>query len=240
MGHFVQYCPIAIAADVIGDRWTPLVLRELLLGSTRFNEIHRGIPHVSRSLLTGRLRRLERLGILTHSVDDAGTLRYKLTPSGDALACRLVTLGEWAVQWSLGDPAPEQIDPHLLLWRMHRRVHLEALPARRVTIQFDFRRPYAMRAWLVLDHLDSTVCIHDPGYEVDVWVNADAKALQLVWIGKLTLETAVEQGQLTIDGPRQLTRGFEHWFAWSPFHDLVAASCQTPSPGTPPAVQFSH
>jgi DNA-binding HxlR family transcriptional regulator len=242
MGDFVQYCPIAIAADVIGDRWTPLVLRELLLGSTRFNEIHRGIPHVSRSLLAGRLRRLERLGILTRSVDDSGTPHYELTPSGDALACQLITLGEWAVQWSLGDPTPEQIDPQLLLWRMHRRVNLDSVPARRVTIQFDFHRPHTARGWLVLDHHDSTVCVHDPGYDVDVWVKADATALLKVWIGKLRFETAVERNQLTIDGPRQLTTGFSRWFTWSPFHDLVVANDRTPSPAkaAPTAVQSSH
>jgi DNA-binding HxlR family transcriptional regulator len=223
MGTFVQYCPIAIAADVIGDRWTPLVLRELLLGSTRFNEIHRGIPHVSRSLLTGRLRRLERLGILTHSIDDAGTPRYELTPPGTDLASRIRTLGEWAVQWSLGDPTPAQVDPHLLLWRMHRRLHVDALPPHRVTIQFDFERPHALRAWLVLDHRDGTVCIHDPGYDVDVWITADARALQMVWIGRLSLATAIACGQVTVDGPSALTRGFPEWFSWSPFSQLVAA-----------------
>jgi DNA-binding HxlR family transcriptional regulator len=229
MGDFVQYCPIAIAADVIGDRWTPLVLRELLLGSTRFNEIHRGIPHMSRSLLTGRLRRLERLGIIIRSTGTE-VAHYELTPPGTALASTLITLGEWAVQWSLGDPTPEQIDPQLILWRMHRRLHADALPQRRVTIQFDFERPHALRAWLVLDHHDSTVCIHDPCFEVDLWVTADARALQLVWIGKLSLEAAIERGQITIGGPHALTRDFGTWFAWSPFHHLVSTrAAATPS-----------
>jgi DNA-binding HxlR family transcriptional regulator len=223
MAAFVQYCPIAIATDVIGDRWTPLVLRELLLGSTRFNEIQRGLPRISRSLLSGRLRRLEHLSLLTRS-DDPATPRYALTPAGADLAARLVSLGEWAVTWSLGDPTPEQVDPHLLLWRMHRRLHVDHLPAHRVTIQFDFARPHALRAWMVLDHRAGTVCVQDPGYEVDLTVHADAAALQRVWIGRLAFDDALRAEAITVVGPGPLVRGFPQWFTWSPFRQLVAGT----------------
>jgi DNA-binding HxlR family transcriptional regulator len=221
MAAFVQYCPIAIATDVIGDRWTPLVLRELLLGSTRFNEIQRGLPRISRSLLAGRLRRLEHLRLVTRSTDPTAP-RYELTPAGADLAARLSTLGEWAVRWSLGDPTPEQVDPHLLLWRMHRRLHVEQLPEQRVTIRFDFDRPHALRAWMVLDHHEGTVCVQDPGYEVDLSVRADAAALQRVWIGRQPLADALRRDDITIAGPRSLVQSFPRWFTWSPFQHLVA------------------
>jgi len=218
---YVQYCPVAVAAEVIGDRWTPLIVRELFLGSTRFNEIQRGIPRVSRTLLSGRLRRLESMGIITRTVEDAIPI-YELTQSGAELAKVLLSLAEWAVRWSFGDPSPEQVNPNLLMWRMRQRVCPESLPAHRVTIQFDFRPPHRFRAWLVLDHADATVCVTDPGYEVDLVVQAHAEALERVYIGRLPLDDAKKSGLVSIEGPRRLTRDFERWFAWSPYHDIVA------------------
>jgi DNA-binding HxlR family transcriptional regulator len=217
-----QYCPVAVATEVIGDRWTPLIVRELVLGSTRFNEIQRGIPRVSRTLLSGRLQRMERFGIIERSLAD-GVPHYTLTAAGEELGDVLRSLGEWAVRWSFGDPRPEQADPFLLLWRMRQRVRHDRVPAQRITIQFDFTKPRPARAWMVLDHDDATVCIQDPGYDVDLWVSADTMALERVWMGRTTLAAAVQDELVRFEGPPRHARNFRHWFAWSPFHDVVAA-----------------
>jgi DNA-binding HxlR family transcriptional regulator len=219
---FGQYCPVAVATEVVGDRWTPLIIRELVVGSTRFNEIQRGIPRVSRTLLSGRLQRMERLGIIQRWLDD-GVPRYTLTTAGKELGEVVLSLGEWAVRWSFGDPHPEQVDPFLLLWRMRQRVRHDQVPSGRTTIQFDFNTPRRVRAWIVLDHDDATVCVQDPGFDVDLWIRADAMALERVWIGRITLDAAVQAELVCFDGPRANVRRFRHWFAWSPFHDLVAA-----------------
>jgi hypothetical protein len=135
----------------------------------------------------------------------------------------LLSLGEWAVRWSFGDPTPEQVDPYLLLWRMRQRVRHDRVPAGRTTIQFDFTTPRPVRAWLILDHADATVCIQDPGYDVDLWVSADTVALERVWMGRTTLGAAVQADLVSFDGPPRHVRNFRHWFAPSPFHDLVTA-----------------
>lgn len=228
MGHVEsngQYCPIAVGTEVIGDRWTPLIVRELFCGSTRFNDIQRGIPKISRTLLAQRLRRMERMGVLERRVED-GVPHYVLTPAGKELGEVVWTLGEWAVRWSFGDPEPDQLDPPLLMWRMRQRVRHEQVPAKRTTIQFDFTPPHRFRAWLVFDRSDATVCTQDPGYEVDIWIRADAMELERVWMGRASLHDAVAAGTVTIDGLPRGLRTFERWFAWSPYRDAVIAAAE--------------
>jgi DNA-binding HxlR family transcriptional regulator len=223
MESYGQYCPVAVGSEVIGDRWTPLIVRELFIGSTRFNDIQRGIPKISRTLLAQRLRRLERMGILERRVED-GIPRYLLTPAGKELGEVVWGLGEWAVRWSFGDPEPDQIDPPLLMWRIRQRVRLDEVPARRTTIQFDFAPPHRFRSWLVLDRSDATVCTQDPGYDVDIWIRADAGELERVWAGRTTLDDAVTAGRITVEGLSGGLRSFKRWFAWSPYHDAVVAA----------------
>jgi DNA-binding HxlR family transcriptional regulator len=151
MRSYAQYCPIAKASEILGDRWTLLIVREMMGGATGFNELQRGLPGISRSVLTDRLRSLERAEIIERRTGPKGrTLEYRLTPAGRDLEQVVQALGEWGVTWSFTDPRPEERDPDLLIVRMARHVDHDELPADRTVVQFNFRNP-AKRFWMVLE-----------------------------------------------------------------------------------------
>lgn len=214
MKSYGEYCPIAMGAEAIGDRWTPLVLRELICGSARFSEIHRGVPRMSRTLLAQRLKQLERLGVVERRTGPT----YHLTASGRDLEAVVFGIGDWAKQWLFGDPAKEHLDGGHLVWRVRQRVVIENLPESRTVVRFDF--PSALRGkciWLLLDPAGPSVCERDEGFEVDVHVVADIQEFMRIWAGRSTWADAIADGTLTIDGPRPLVRAFPSWFALSPF-----------------------
>ncbi|HEX8804979.1 MAG TPA: helix-turn-helix domain-containing protein, partial [Acidimicrobiales bacterium] len=213
MKSYGEYCPIAMGAEAIGDRWTPLVLRELICGSERFSEIHRGVPRMSRTLLSQRLRQLERIEVVERT--DGG--RYRLTPAGRDLEQVVWGIGDWAMQWLFGDPAQEHDDGAHLMWRVRQRLVDEALPPERTVVQFDFRRAQrGKRIWLLLDPQGSTVCERDEGFDVDLWVTSDIGDFQRIWAGRTTWAQAIDAGALTLHGPDRLVRAFPRWFALSP------------------------
>ena len=214
MKSYGEYCPIAMGAEAIGDRWTPLVLRELICGSERFSDIHRGVPRMSRSLLSQRLRQLERLGIVERTAGGG----YRLTDAGRDLEAVVWGIGDWAMQWLFGDPEKEQYDGAHLIWRVRQRIVPDALPDRRVVVQFDFPRAQrGKRIWLLLDPQGSSVCERDEGFEVDLWVDADIREFMRIWAGRSTWEDAIASGALTLHGTQPLVRDFTRWFALSPF-----------------------
>jgi len=214
MKSYGEYCPIAMGAEAIGDRWTPLVLRELICGSERFSDIHRGVPRMSRTLLAQRLRQLERMGIVERRPGPT----YHLTRAGADLESVVWGLGDWAMQWLVGDPAKEHLDGAHLMWRVRQRLVPEALPERRTVVQFDFPGAHRGRCvWLVLDPAGSSVCERDEGFDVDLHVRSDITAFLRVWAGRTTWAEAIEAGDLALHGPRPLVRAFPRWFALSPF-----------------------
>jgi DNA-binding HxlR family transcriptional regulator len=214
MKSYGEYCPIAMGAEAIGDRWTPLVLRELMCGSERFTDIHRGVPRMSRTLLSQRLRLLERIEVVERT--EAGG--YRLTDSGRDLEQVVWGLGDWAYQYLLGDPAQEDHDGKHLMWRVRQRLVDEALPERRTVVQFDFRRALrGRRIWLLLDPQGSTVCERDEGFDVDLWVDTDIAAFMRIWMGRSTWADAMAADELVLHGPDPLVRAFPAWFALSPF-----------------------
>jgi DNA-binding HxlR family transcriptional regulator len=207
---------------VVADRWTPLILREMVLGNTRFNDIERGLPGISRSLLAQRLRYLERKGIIWRSPSPSGRgSEYHLTPAGQDLEPVIMALGEWAVRWMFTEPAPEVVDPMTLTWWLHRRVDAGRLPDRRVVIEFDYRGADPTIIWLVLDRGDPSVCIKHPGFDSDLVVTTDPVSFMRVFAGIETLLDAQSRGTVTIAGPPRLSRSFGQWFLWSPFAPAV-------------------
>jgi DNA-binding HxlR family transcriptional regulator len=214
---YAQYCPIAKASEILGDRWTLLIVRELLGGASGFNELQRGLPGISRSVLTDRLRALERAEIVERRTGPKGrTLEYRLAPAGRDLEPVVQALGEWGVTWSFTDPRPEELDPDLLIVWMARHVDHDELPADRTVVQFDFRNP-AKRYWMVLEPSEVSVCLQHPGFDVDLEVAVDTATLYRVYLGRAELGAAIRAGKLTMRGPRALQRGFARWFAWSAF-----------------------
>ena len=232
MREYGQYCPVALGSEVVSDRWTPLILREMILGSTRFNDIERGLPGISRSLLKQRLLHLERKGVVELRPAAAGRgSEYHLTAAGRDLEPVIMALGEWSVRWLYADPLPAQIDPVTLTWWMHRRVEADALPDERVTIEFDYRDAEPSRIWMVLDRGDPSVCFKHPGFEPDVVVTAEPIDLMRVFSGSTSLTAAVADGSVGLAGLPRLTRRFGTWFSWSPFAPAVRArvGAQEPS-----------
>lgn len=214
MRSYAEYCPIAMGSEVIGERWTPLVLRELICGSERFSDIHRGVPRMSRSLLSKRLDQLQRLGIVEHT--DAG--RYRLTESGQRLSGVVWALGDWAMSDLLSDPEREHFDGTHLMWRVRQEVVVDEIPEGRTVVQFDLRGAHrGARTWLLLEPEGATVCERDEGFEVDLWVDAHIADFLRLWMGRLSWDDATARGLLSLHGPTPLVRSFPAWFSRSPF-----------------------
>ena len=220
MPDYGNYCPIAIATDVIADRWTPLILRELILGNTRFNDIARGLPGISRSLLVQRLKHLERKGVIeTWPLPNGRGSEYHLTPAGKDLEPVLIVMGRWSVAWMYSNLDTTDVDAVTLMWWMHRRVDVSRLPHDRVVIQFDHTAPKRCSFWIVIEQGAASVCLHDPGYEVDAAVTCTTPALGRVFSGVDTWREAVDAGDLQVTGPRVLVAAMPRWFLWSPWAD---------------------
>ena len=222
MREYGQYCPVSLGSEVLADRWTPLILREMVLGSVRFNDIERGLPGISRTLLLQRLRHLERKGIVElHPAPGGRGNEYHLTSAGQDLEPVITALGEWAVRWMFSEPTAADVDPVTLTWWMHRRIDPAQLPDRRVVIEFDYRGADATTIWLILDRGEPSVCVKPPGFDTDLLVTTDAVALMRVFSGITTLTDAIADESIQLTGVPALTRGFGSWFLWSPFLPAV-------------------
>jgi DNA-binding HxlR family transcriptional regulator len=231
MSTYGQFCPVAKAAEIFAERWTPLILRELLCGSHRFNELERGLPRISRSLLSQRLRSLEDAGLVERRVGPGGrTAEYHLTQAGEDLYDVINRLGEWSQRWFNPLLDLDNLDPPLLMWDIHRRLNTDRLPRQRVVLQFDFRGDRTGSYWLVLEPGAPSVCWDPPGFEVDLIVDADTLALHRVWLGHQTLANALTSGDVVLDGPRELTRAFPAWLALSTFAGVPPAPGSTARP----------
>lgn len=223
MKGYGQFCPIAMACETFAERWTPLILRELLAGSRRFNEIRQGLPLISRTLLGQRLRELEAAGVVQSQPLTRGRGReYRPTPAAEEFRGVLERLGEWGQRWATAQFDPDNLDLMLLMWNVRRRIAFDRLPDRRIVVRFDFRafpsRCRSLRtSWLILERSGSDVCLKDPGFDVDLVVAADAGAMARVWTGALTFAQAVRDGGLRVEGPRDLVRAFPTWLLLSHF-----------------------
>ncbi|HEX6871449.1 MAG TPA: helix-turn-helix domain-containing protein [Micromonosporaceae bacterium] len=218
MASYADYCPIAIGVDVLGDRWTPLIIRELIVGATGFNEIHRGIPKMSRTLLAQRLRQLERRGLIQREASGPGRSgRYALTSSGQALTPIVWAIGHWAAEWIFGDPTEEDCDGLSLMWRLHQYAIPSRLPAERTVVELNLTGAGAARGWLCIEGGEVTVCKDDPGYEVDLAVQAETRQLHRWVIGLAAFRDLLAGGQVHLFGPSRLGRAFPGWFNTSHF-----------------------
>ena len=212
-----QYCPISRALDLFGDRWSLLILRDMVVGATRFNDLARGLPGLSRSLLTKRLRQLERAGVIEHLRG-----QYLLTESGRDLEPVIFGIGDWGARWTFEAPEEDELDPELLMWWMHTRLDTSDWPGRRQVLQFQFAQ-LPQRYWIVVELGVASVCRTDPGFDVDVTVTADLSALYQVWLGRLPLRQALRTGTVAFDGPAPLTRRMPKTLLLSPIASRVSA-----------------
>jgi len=216
MQKYKQYCPVARAAEIVADRWTPLIVRELMLGSHRFNTIERGLPGISRSLLASRLRELEDFGVLEKlpGVHAKGP-EYHLTAAGRELRTVIETLGSWGVKWAFTDPRLEELDAGLLVWHIHQRINRELLPERRTVVEFDFTGPCGRRVWLLLEPREVSVCVTPPGFDIDLIVRAELLVFHRVWFGQIQWDAAIQSGAVVVEGIPSLAKQFPRWLMWS-------------------------
>lgn len=221
-----EYCPVSMGAEIVGERWNLLIIRELLTGARRFNEIHRGLPGLSRTLLSRRLRSLQEFGLI-RAVDGIEGGGYQLTDAGEDLGPVLKALGSWSVRWRFPAPVQDQLNPHLLLWRMRTGLAHDRLPPRRVVIEFSFvgeTDDLPERAWLIADGDDSSLCTRDPLFDVDVYASASSLVWHEIWYGRRSLRSSISNGAVQLAGERSLVLGFADWFTLSAFAAEVADS----------------
>jgi DNA-binding HxlR family transcriptional regulator len=212
-----QFCPVAKAMELLDERWTILIVREMLAGSQRFNELRRGLPRMSPTLLSKRLHQLTLGGLIQRRTVKGETL-YELTPAGEELRPIVEGLGAWGVRW-IGNLGDQDLDPKLLLWDMHRNIDHSVLPKGRSVVEFGFDDvPTGQRTWwLVLTPEEADVCDTDPGFPVALTVRTSLRRLIEVWRGDVSWSSAVRSGSLDVQGPAELRRAMPRWFTWSPF-----------------------
>lgn len=223
MRPYAQYCPISRALEVLGDRWTLLIIRDMLTGSRRFNEIARGLPGISRALLSRRLRQLVADGLVRRTDDG-----YEMTRAGEDLRPLVFGLADWGARYAFGEPRPEELDPELLMWWMHGSLDTGEV-TRRTVIAIDLtdhRRTF----WLVVEPGDASVCYTDPGFEVDAVLSSDLATLYQLWEGEIELLDAMRMGHLTVDGPRWAVRDLARWLPSSPVVPYVRAAHTADAP----------
>src|SRR5438270_12056721 len=219
VSHYAQFCPVSRGAEIFAERWTPLILRELLNGSHRFSEIQLGLPRISRNLLTQRLVSLAGAGIIERrpAVQGRG-FAYYLTPAGEELRPVVETLGAWGYRWGGTDLPSKELNPVLLMWFIRRRVQVTALRRGRTVIRFDFRRP-RRSFWLRIEPPVVDLCFTDEGFDVELAVDADVASLTAVWLVRQRLAEAIAAGSIRLEGDDDARPLFSRWFGLSPFAD---------------------
>ena len=217
-----QFCPVAMAAEILCTRWTVVLLRELMAGSTRFNELRRGVPRMSPALLSQRLKELEQAGLIMRRPvrGEPGTLDYRLTEAGNELKPLIEAFGRWGQRWVSTDLSLTKLDVSLLMWDMRRNLDPRPLPRRRSTIAFQYPElPASQRNWwLLVDPAASVdLCSIDPGFDVDLYVSTDLRTMTAIWMGLETVRQAAAARRLKIIGDRKLAADIQTWLGLSPF-----------------------
>jgi DNA-binding HxlR family transcriptional regulator len=213
----------------------PLVIHELIAGSTRFNDIRRGVPLMSQTLLSTRLKELERVGIVERRGGEGRAREWHVTEAGKALGPVLQQLGEWGLQHAQDPIEDGELDVTILVWNIKRRVDPSVFPGRRTTIHFDFTDvPEDRRLWWLVNERGAVdLCPFDPGFPVDLYVTTDIRTMIAIWFGKLTWDAAVRSGKVEVTGPRQLRERLRSWFLLSPIQAKSHAVSRIATPATP-------
>jgi DNA-binding HxlR family transcriptional regulator len=225
MGVYGQFCPVAQALEVVGERWSLLIVRELLNGPYRFGEILHGVPLMSRSLLAQRLKALEDAGLVERRERAGGAGHaYALTSAGEELRPIVDGLGTWGQRWVRRKPK-DKLDPVLLMWDLRRNLDPQRLPVRPTVVMFWFRDVSGARSryWLKVERPEIELCLTDPGLDVELTVETTLRTMVDVWMGDRDVGDAVGSGQIALKGALELTRAFPRWLLLSPFAKVERA-----------------
>lgn len=209
-----------MAAEIFCTRWTALIVRELLCGTKHFNDLRRGVPRMSPSLLSKRLQELEEAGVITVSSAKKGATEYRLTQAGEDLREIVMSLGFWGQRWVESKLSLKNLDPSLLMWDMRRFLDPRPLPKQRCCIHFVYSdvTPKSQNWWLVIE-VDGSVdlCSADPGYDIDLLVSGSLRAMTSIWMGLTTVAEEARNRSLEIDGNPAIKSSMQEWLGLSPF-----------------------
>ncbi len=219
---YKQFCPVAMAAEVLCTRWTVVLLRELVAGSTRFNDLRRGMPRMSPALLSQRLKELEASGVVERIAlpGEPGVFEYRLTPAGRDLEGLVDAFGIWGQRWVTTELSLQQLDASLLMWDMRRNLDLKPMPKRRSVIQFRYPEQAAKDRsfWLIVEpEAPVDLCSVDPGFEVDLYVSTDLRTMTGIWMGVDTVRAALASQRMALVGDQQLASDMQSWLGLSHF-----------------------
>ncbi|WP_404864105.1 winged helix-turn-helix transcriptional regulator [Georhizobium sp. MAB10] len=215
-----QFCPVAMAAEILCSRWTVLIVRELICGTTRFNDLRRGVPRMSPALLSKRLKELEQAGVIEAIRRNDGTAsEYHLTRAGRDLEPLVMGLGIWGQRWVESRLSLKNLDPSLLMWDMRRHLNPQPLPPRRCMIQFLYPELPTNRQswWLVVDRGHVDLCNFDPGFDLDLLVTGELRSMTAVWMGLAPIRSEIDAGRLVVDGDPVIAKAMQQWLGLSPF-----------------------
>ncbi len=217
---YKQFCPLAMAAEVLCTRWTLVLIRELVAGSVRFNDLRRGVPKMSPTLLSQRLKELEAAGVVERKPlrSEKGVFEYHLTPAGRDLSAVVDALGSWGQKWVTSDSSLDNMDVSLLMWDMRRNLNSTPLPKKRTVIQFIYTDLPASKKhwWLVVEpNGEVDLCWSDPGFETDLYVTTDLRTMTSIWMGLTSVEQA--RRNLNLSGPQSIVKSMQAWLGLSPF-----------------------
>jgi DNA-binding HxlR family transcriptional regulator len=218
-GGYGQFCPVAMASEILCSRWTMLVVRELLCGTTRFNDLRRGVPRMSPALLSKRLKELERAGVIHMAVGTGGNSEYQLTQAGEDLRPVVMGLGFWGQRWVESRLSLKNLDPSLLMWDIRRNINPQPLPPRRCTIQFQYPElSEAQRNWWLVVTADKVdLCGFDPGFELDLLIVSSLRTMTAIWMGLAAIRQEVDAGRVELSGDPKIAHAIQQWLGFSVF-----------------------
>jgi DNA-binding HxlR family transcriptional regulator len=224
MKGYGQFCPVAKATEVLGEKWTPLIIRELLSDNQSFNDLRKGVPLMSPSLLSSRLKSLEVAGVIDRQKTDRGVM-YSLTSAGNELRPIVEQLGVWGQRWVRSDMSKKDLDPSLLMWDMHRRIDTSYFPEGRTVLRFEYvDYPAKMRLWwLVIDETGVDICLKDPGHEVDLFVQTRLKTMTQIWMGDISVSKARREKLLSLSGNTEIKNSMPKWIGCSVLAGIASA-----------------
>jgi DNA-binding HxlR family transcriptional regulator len=219
-GSYKQFCPVAMASEILCTRWTIVLIRELIAGSTRFNDLRRGVPRMSPALLSQRLKELESDGIIERTPTESGLFEYRLTAAGRELKPLIEAFGIWGQRWIEAELSLQHLDVSLLMCDMRRNLDPTPMPKRRCVIQVLYPElPPAQRSWWLLVEPDIGVdlCSVDPGFDVDLYIATDLRTMTAIWMGYENVRKALSAGRMMLTGDRKLAADMQAWLGLSPF-----------------------
>lgn len=235
MSIYGQFCPVSKATEVLGERWTLLLIRELLVGSSRFSEFQRALAKMSPSLLTKRLKELEQAGLLTKTkISGQKGYEYHLTQSGRELGPLVMELAKWGMKWAIENIEEDELDVELLMWDAHRNLNLSEFSLDRAVIKIHFTDIEQLSDWWILidgKHVD--LCTENPGREPDLYITTDSRSLTQVWLGEASWAHNIGLEKITLFGNKPLGDSISHWFGSSSLAYLHPKAAQSPASENP-------